>query len=215
MCDGMGQPSTVAEALSMLHCALDHLNAADAASLPPSVQAEALRALERAGGKHTAARARVLAAFAGQATYEDDGQGSARAWLKWQTQVTTGAAAGAVGWARRLAAHPVIAAALAAADLSESWARQVCTWTDRLPPARQDEADEILAAAARGGVDLAGLAGLAQEMYERTHRDVDGGGDGGFGDRALWLGTTLGGAGRMTGDLTAGCSAALTAVLDA
>src|SRR5215472_1011161 len=214
MCDGIGQPSTVAEALGMLHRALDHLNAADAGSLPASVQAEALRALERAGAKHTAARSRVLAAFAGQAAYEDDGQGSARAWLKWQTQVTTGAAAGAVGWARRLAAHPVVAAALASGDLSESWARQVCAWTDRLPPGQHDDADEILAAAACGGVDLAGLAGLAQEMCERTHRDRDGDPDDGFGDRALWLGTTLGGAGRLTGDLTAGCAAALSAVLE-
>src|SRR5215471_7989155 len=214
MCDGMGQPSTVAEALGMLHRALDHLNAADAGSLPASVQAEALRALERAGAKHTAARSRVLAAFAGQAAYEDDGQGSARAWLKWHTQVTTGAAAGAFGWARRLAAHPVIAAALASGDLSESWARQICAWTDRLPPGQHDDADEILAAAACGGVDLAGLAGLAQEICERTHRDRDGDPDDGFGDRALWLGTTLGGAGRLTGDLTAGCAAALSAVLE-
>ncbi len=213
MCDGMGQPSTVTEALGMLHRALDHLNAADAGSLPASVQAEVLRALERAGAKHTAARSQVLAAFAGQAAYEDDGQGSARAWLRWQTQVTTGAAAGAVGWVRRLAAHPVVATALAAGDLSESWARQVCAWTDRLPPARQDDADEILAAAARSGADLAGLAGLAQEMYERTHRDSDG--EDGFGDRAVWLGTTLGGAGRLTGDLTGGCAAALSAVLEA
>ena len=212
MCDGMGQPSTVAEALVMLDRALDHLNAVDAASLPSGVQAEALRALERAGAKHTAARARVLAAFAGQAAYEDDGQGSAGTWLKWQTRVTKGAAAGAVGWARRVAAHPAIGAALAAGDLSESWARRICAWTGRLPLGKQGDADEILAAAARSGVDLAGLGGLAQEMYERAHRDPDG--DDGFGDRTLWLDTTIGGAGRVTGDLTAGCSAALSAVLE-
>src|SRR5215469_9203839 len=210
----MGQPSTVAEALVMLDRALDHLNAVDAASLPSGVQAEALRALERAGAKHTAARARVLAAFAGQAAYEDDGQGSAGTWLKWQTRVTKGAAAGAVGWARRLAAHPAIGAALAAGDLSESWARQICAWTDRLSLGKQGDADEILAAAARSGVDLAGLGGLAQEMYERTHRDRDGADLDGLGDRAVWLDTTIGGAGRMTGDLTAGCSAALSAVLE-
>src|SRR5215813_7826033 len=144
MCDGMGQPSTVAEALVMLDRALDHLNAADAASLPAAIQAQALRALERAGAKHTAARARVLAAFAGQAAYEDDGHGSARTWLKWQTRVTTGAAAGAIGWVRRLDAHPVIAGALAAGDLSESWAKQICEWTGRLPEDRQSDADEIL-----------------------------------------------------------------------
>ena len=64
-------------------------------------------------GPHTAARAQFLAAFAAQDGYEDDGQGSARTWLRWQTRVTKAAAAGSVGWMRRLAAHPVIAAALA------------------------------------------------------------------------------------------------------
>jgi Domain of unknown function (DUF222) len=102
---------------------------------PGSVQAEALRGLERAQSRQTAARARVLAAFAGQAAYEDDGHGSARAWLKWQARVTAGAAAGAVGWARRVVSHPVIVAALAAGELSESWARQLCEWAGRLPEA--------------------------------------------------------------------------------
>src|SRR5215472_2119598 len=152
MCDGLGQPVCVSDALVMLDRALDHLNSADAGSLPSGVQAEALRALEQAAAKHTAARARVLAAFAGQATYEDDGQGSARTWLKWQCRVTDRAASGAVGWARRLSAHPVIGDALAAGELSESWARQLCAWTDRLPEGHQDDADEILAAAARQGV---------------------------------------------------------------
>ena len=54
-----------------------------------------------------------------------------------------GAAAGAVGWVRRLAAHPVIGAALAAGDLSESWARQICTWTDRLPTGKQDDGEYL------------------------------------------------------------------------
>ena len=213
MCGKQGQPSSVTEVLGMLDRALDFLNGTDAACLPPAVQAETLRALERAEAKHTAALAGVLAAFAGQAAYESDGQGSAGTWLRWQTRVTRGAAAGAVGWVRRIAAHPVIGAALAAGELSQSWARHLCAWTDRLPEGARGGADEILAAAARSGVDLAGLAGLAQEMYERTHRDPDGGGDG-FAGRLLWLDTTLGGAGRLTGDLTPGCSAALSAVLD-
>src|SRR6266566_8400852 len=98
MCHREGSRGGMAEALAMLDRALDHLNTADAASLPAAVQAEALRALERAEAKHTAARARVLAAFAGQGGFADDGHGTARAWLKWQTRVTAGAAAGAVGW---------------------------------------------------------------------------------------------------------------------
>lgn len=39
--------------------------------------------------------------------------------------------------------------------------------------------------------------------------------DGGFGDRAVWLETTIGGAGRLAGDLTPAGAAALTVVLDA
>jgi hypothetical protein len=216
MCDGPGRPASVTEALAMLDLALDRLAAADAASLPGGLQAEALRALERAQSKHTVARARILAAFASQATFEDDGHGSARTWLKWQARITTGAAAGAVGWMRRLSAHPVIADVLAAGDLSESWARQLCDWTGRLPEGRRDDADEILVGAARAGADLAGLAGLAREIHERSLQDVGGEDPGSrFADRALWLGVTFGGAGRLTGDLTPGCSAALSAVLDA
>ena len=118
MCDAERPPADVAGALAMLDHALDHLNATDAASLPASVQAEALRALARAEAKHAAARARVLGAFAVQGGFEDDGHGTARTWLKWQCRVTTGAAAAAVGQARRLAAHPAIAGALAAGELS-------------------------------------------------------------------------------------------------
>src|SRR5262252_9353883 len=108
MCDGAGSPMSVSQALAMLHRALDHLNAADVASLLSGVHADALRALERAEAKHTAARGRVLGAFAAQGGHEDDGHGTARTWLRWQTRTTTSAAAAAVSWARRLAAHPVI-----------------------------------------------------------------------------------------------------------
>jgi uncharacterized protein DUF222/HNH endonuclease len=203
----------VAEALRMLDCALAHLTTADVASLPAAVQADALRALERAEARHTVARARVLGAFAGQGGFEDDGHGSARAWLKWQIRVTAGAAAGAVGWARRLAAHPAIAAALSAGELSASWARQICEWTDRLPEGHRGDADEILTGAARGGADLAALGGLAQEIYERCASPDDE--DDRFEDRWFRLGITFRGAGRAEGDLTPGCAAALAAVLEA
>jgi Domain of unknown function (DUF222) len=216
VCDGLGRPASVTEALVMLDRALDCLTAADAGALPAGVQAEALRGLERAQSKHTAARAQILTAFAAQGGFGEDGHGSARTWLKWQARVTTGAAAGAVGWMRRLARHPVISAALAAGEVSESWARQLCEWTDRLPEGTRADADEILTGAARAGADLPGLGGLAQEIYERSH--TGGAGDDAaarFDDRALWLGVTFGGAGRLTANLTSGCSAALSAVLEA
>ena len=215
MCDPQ-QPVSVGTALVTLERALDALNAADVASVPAAVQAQALRALERAEAKHTAARARVLAAFTAQDGYEDDGQGSARMWLRWQTRVTKAAAVGAVGWMRRLAAHPVIAQALADGQISASWARAVCGWSDRLPADLRGDADQILVEAAAGGAELADLAGLAQQMFERSRSGApDGDGDDGFDDRRLVLDLTFGGAGLLSGDLTPGCAAAVSAVLEA
>jgi hypothetical protein len=163
-------------------------------------------------------RAQILAVFTARGGHEDDGQGSARVWLRWQTRVTRAAAAGAVGWMRRLAAHPVIAQALAEGQMSASWARAVCGWSDRLPADMRENADQILAGAAAGGAGLAGLAdlaGLAQQMYERSRFGApDDDGDG-FSDRRLVLDLTFGGAGRLTGDLTPGCAATVSAVLEA
>ena len=214
MCNGQA-PGGVAGALVMLDRALEALNVADPALLPTDVQAQVLRGLERAEARHTAARARVLAAFAAQGGYEADGQGCARVWLTWQTRVTRGAAAGAVGWARRLAAHPVLADVLAAGEISASWARQICDWSDRLPERMRQDADRILAGAATGGADLADLAGLAEEMYQRSRMGQADSDDDDFGDRGAWLDITFRGAGRLSGDLTPGCAGALAAVLEA
>jgi hypothetical protein len=187
----------VRQALAQLQGALDFLNTCDAASLPGEVQAQVLRELECAESRQTAARARYLTAFTAQAQYEADGQGTARAWLTWQTQVTSGAAAGAVGWARRLAAHPVIDCALAAGELSASWARHLCAWTDRLPQDAREDADQLLCeAAAGGGMALSDLAGLAEEIYHRTRPPGHGSdADDRFDERFVQLGKTLQGPG--------------------
>src|SRR5690349_14906461 len=110
----------------MVHTALDYLNTCDAASLPTVTQAGALRELSAAEAKHTAARSAVLSAFSAQRGHEDDGQGTARSWLRWQAKVTRAAAATASGWARRLSAYPAVRDALAAGELSASWAQAVC-----------------------------------------------------------------------------------------
>lgn len=206
------QPANAADALAMLDRALAYLATADATELTRDEQAASLLALERAEARHTAARSRLISAFTACSGFEADGHGSARTWLRWRTRITRGAAAGAVGWVRRLAEHPLVAAALAAGDISASWAREICGWTSRLLPAHQQDADAILIEAARGGAELADLAALAQEIYERT---------GGPGpdrdpheDRALWLDLTLGGAGRLAANLTPGCAAAVGAVLE-
>src|SRR5260370_15748906 len=207
-------PATAAEAMAMAQAALGWLAGADAASLTSAEQADTLRALERAQSLHTAARARVLRAFDAQGGYEDDGHGSARDWLKWQTGITGGAAAAALAWMRRLPAHPAVADALAAAKISESWGRQICEWTDLLPREHRGAGDQILLAAAAGRAGRRDLEELFDQIRELTARPDDDGDDG-FDDRSLQLARTFRGAGKLNGDLTPQCAAALAAVLEA
>ena len=207
-------PANTGQALAMLRAGLGFLAGCDAGSLGTATQADALIGLEAAEAQHTAARAKILAAFTAQQGYEADGYYGAASWLRARTRVTRGAAAAAAGWARRLAAHPVIAAALAAGQLPASLARLICDWTDKLPEDLRADADGIFLAAVLGGADQRDLARLGREMLDRAQTSPDRDHDG-FEERALWLGTTFGGAGRLHADLTPACAAALTVVLDA
>ena len=113
---------------------------------------------------------------------------------------------------RRLAAHPAVRRALAAGDVSESFARMICGWTGELPEAARADADAILLEAAGAGAGLGDLAALAEEIRRRTagpDRDGDG-----FGDRWVRLAETFRGTGSLAGELTPQCQAALRAVLD-
>jgi len=210
---GLAAPSSAGEALQMALTGLGWLARAGMASMPVPAQAECLRSLERLQSFHTAARASALAAFTAQGGYEVDGQGSPRTWLTWQTRITRPAASAAIASMRRLREHAAIHAALAGGSVSASWARQIAEWTDLLPAEARADADVILLAAARGGADLPDLAQLAEEIRRRTARPDREPGDG-FEDRSLRLATTLGGAGRLHGDLTGRCAAALAAVLE-
>jgi Domain of unknown function (DUF222)/HNH endonuclease len=207
-------PVTAAEAVALAQVSLGWLAAADAGSLTAAEQADCLRGLERAESMHTAARSRVLSAFNAQGGYEDDGHGSAKTWLKWRTRITEGAATGAMGWMRRLADHPAVRDAMASGEISESWARRLCEWTDALPEDNRADGDVILLGAARGGAELADLGRLADELRRLTAAPDDDGDDG-FTDRGLQLDTTFRGAGKLDGDLTPRCTAALSAVLEA
>jgi hypothetical protein len=201
--------------MAMAQAGLEFLARADAASLPTEVQAGLLEDLEIAAARHTAARAAILAAFTAQRGYEDDGAHSPRTWLIWRTRTDKGAAARAVAWMRRLSAHPRVARALTEGKITESWARQVCAWTDLLPEDFRDAADAILLAAAADGADLADLAGLAEEMRRRSAQPDTDDGDGGFKDREFRLLRHYRGASRPDGTLTAEATAHLTAVLEA
>jgi hypothetical protein len=209
-------PATTAEAMDMVLTGLRHLAATDPTALPAQAQAECLQGLEQAGAISTAARARFLGAFTAGQGYAADADYSPTSWLIHRTKVTRGAARGHMGWARRAEAHPRVEAALAEGNvLSESVARVVCGWTDKLPADCRDAADEILVTAARAGVNEEDLAVLFAEMYTLSLPAGSDDPEPDFEDRALRLETTFAGAGVLSGDLTPECAAIVTAVLDA
>jgi hypothetical protein len=98
-------PATAAQAAAMAKQGLGWLATHDLTLLTGAEQAGVLRDLEQARSMHTAAQASALSAFNARGACEDDGHPTARSWLLWQTRLTGGAAAGAVWWMRRLAAH--------------------------------------------------------------------------------------------------------------
>jgi hypothetical protein len=182
-------------ALAMVSAGLGYLAGCDAAGLGTGAQAEALVGLEQAEARTTAARARILSVFTAQGGFQADGLYGLRRSCGRSPRSHRG----------RPGSHRVGAAA---ADPSRDRerarrradfgvvARQICDWTGQLPE------------------DLHDLKVLAREMIERARTTPYSDGDG-FADRALWLATTIGGAGRLQGDLTPECAASLQVILDA
>jgi len=153
----------------MLRSAMGYLAAADATAMEAATQAQCLRTLEQLHAIETAARASVLGALAsgradaGRAGTTDF---SPRSWLVRETGVTTGTATGHAAWARRAAEHPQVTEALAEGHrLSESVARTICTWTDKLPADCRVAADAILIVAAKSGANARDLAEVFGGIY--------------------------------------------------
>jgi 5-methylcytosine-specific restriction endonuclease McrA len=208
--------ASASEALDMVRSGLRFLAGADAAELTSEEQAEVLRGLERAQAAATAARTSMLGAFTAGKGYAADADYSARAWLMHQTGITRGASVFHTAWVKRAARHPVIDAAMASGEVSASYARTLCTWTDKLPADKRDEADEILAEQAAAGLGLRDLAELAAEILARCRPDQpDQDPDKDFEDRSVTIQTTFQGAGVLHGDLTPECAGIVGQVLDA
>src|SRR5690349_1552438 len=204
------------EALGMVRSGLRFLAEADAAELSAEEQAEILRGLEQANSVASAARTSVLGAFTAGRGYSADADYSPTAWLMHQTGITPAAAGAHTAWVKRAARHPEVFAAKASGEVSESYARKLCTWTDKLPDDHRHEADKLLADEARDGMELRDLAVLAAEILARCRPDEpDEDPDKDFGDRSVTIQTTFQGAGVLHGDLTPECASIVGTVLDA
>jgi len=224
------------QALEVARAALGYLAATDATQLTVAEQAGCLQGLEKLNSAAVAARTSILGAFTAGQGYAEDGDYSPRTWLMHRTGITHGAAVCHTAWMKWAAAHPAVHAALAAEQISASYAQVICGWTGKLPADARPAADDILLGAAESGLELEDLAGLAGEMYERSRQDKpdtdpgdDDGGPGAAGpdgegqgrerdqrqdDRGVKIATTFGGAGWIRGDLTPECAEFVRTVLD-
>jgi hypothetical protein len=208
-------PASTAEAADMVLTGLRYLAATDPTALAAQTQAECLQVLEQGDAISTAARARILAAFTVGHGYSADADYSPTSWLIHRTRITKGAARGHLSWSRRAETHPqVVAALIEGTPLTESMARTICHWTDKLPADCRETADTILVAAARAGARKEDLAALAAEIYARSLPDPGDNPEPDFEDRQLRVETTFAGAGVISGDLTPECAAVVTAVLE-
>jgi Domain of unknown function (DUF222) len=162
-------PASLAEALAMRRAADSYLAAADHTGYTTAEQAAALIEMERCAAIATAAHAWLLGAFTAGQGPAADADSSPRTWLIHKTGVTQGAAAGRVGWSRRVQAHPLVAAALAeGGPVSDSMGKVICDYTGKLPAADRDKADIILLGVARAGARQDDIARLAAQMYEKS-----------------------------------------------
>jgi hypothetical protein len=159
----------MAEAMAMFRACVSYVAAADHTGLTTAEQAAALIEMERCAAIATAAQAWLLGAFTAGQGPAADADSSPRTWLIHKTGVTQGAAAGRVGWSRRVQAHPLVAAALAeGGPVSDSMGKVICDYTGKLPAADRDKADIILLGVARAGARQDDIARLAAQMYEQS-----------------------------------------------
>ena len=199
----------------MARAAVDYMNAPDAAGLDGAACGEALVALGEISARLAAAQTEFLRRFDAADAHDADGYGSSSAWLAAKTRISRKDARATVRDMRMFGQRPLLRDAVAAGQISRSWAAAIQKWTKDLSAAMWPETDKILLAAAAAGADeddLVTIVGLAFEKWRQQQPDGD---EDRFEDRSVRLGTTFGGAGVVRGDLTPECTAAITAVFDA
>jgi hypothetical protein len=209
-------PSCAAEALAMVEAAYDFLNSDDLPSLPVELQAECLRTWSRADARGAAARADLLEAFKSCDGPRADGQRSTGAWLARFTRSTPAAARRQVSATMRLRDRPHVHAALAEGTISVSYGEWIGDAVTAFYPEDRDAVEQILVEAAASGATLDDLSRLATVALRKlrpggTERDEAQR----LADRGLTLSKTLGGVGRINGDLTAEATALAETVIEA
>ena len=207
-------PGSGSEALARLWSSACDLADLDAVQLPAEELGQYIRELIQADAVLAAALASMLAAYDAKDGHLGDGQRSLGAWLVHMGRVTRAQAAEYRAMRALPRDHEPLRAGLRSRALTKSMALQLAKWTREIPAEFRAQAEEILVAASRAGADLRALAQICAEIRSRTVPPDPDGNDPAL-DRALFLDTTLDGAGVLRGDLTPECAAMVQAVLDA
>src|SRR5215470_4576395 len=182
-------PTSVADALAMARAAAGYLTTPGAALLDGIACGEVLVALGEIQGRLAAAHAEFLRRFDAANGHDADGYGTSAAWLAAKTRIARKDARAAVRDMRRLSRRPLLRDAVAAGEISASWAAAIQDWTKDLPRELRQETDKILLDAAAAGADeddLTTIAGLALERWRQQRPDED---DDCFDERMVRLGT--------------------------
>ncbi len=210
----MADPAGASEVLAKLRSLAGYLADLDAAQLPAEELGRYIRELVKADAVLTAALAPMLAAYDAKDGHQADGQKTLRTWLVHMARVTRAQAAQYKAIQALARHHEPLLAGLRTSAVTTSEALQLAKWTVAIPAEFRGQAEEILIAAAGAGADLRALAQICAEIRSRTVPPDPDGRDPAL-DRALFLDTTLDGAGVLRGDLTPECAAMVQAVLDA
>jgi hypothetical protein len=204
------------DALGSALAAMRFLARVDMTQLSGEAVAEALIAMEQMDAAQAAVRAKAVSVFNDKHLYHEYAHRATTAWLIHYTRARRGKAGQVSGLASLYHYHPVLAAALAEADVvSESVALLIAKWTNQFPADCVRAADEILIEACRAGASEQLLAEIAAQIRVRVCGPDPEEEQGKLEERTLRLETTLDGAGRVDGNLTPACAALLQAVLDA
>jgi len=200
----------------MAGAGLAYLSSTAGDELDPMALGEVLATLGGLQDRLAAAHATFLRRFDAADAHDADGYGSSSAWLAAKGRMTRRDARAAVRQMRQFSERPALHEAVAAGDLSRSWADAIARWTRKLPAEMRDEADKIMLQAAAAGASLEDLATIAAAAIEqRRSQQPDPDEDFDYRDRYVKLGLTFGDAGVIRGDLTPECAAAVTAVMQA
>src|SRR5216683_7915121 len=136
--------STSVEAFQQINSILDHLAGEDLNAVPAESMGDDQIALQRIVNRVQAEGLRRLRRFDGGQGYASAGALSARAWLRWQLNLTANAAAERVAMSRKLVALPKTQQALAEGDISYRHVTLIAEAASHLGDKFEAEAETIL-----------------------------------------------------------------------